>query len=103
MQILREHYNNLLIAINELDNIRAIEPIAHYNPTIKDHIKLDEDFINAINCFNIYRCMVDIEGHLQYFFCKAMDKAIYYVSCTIDEENKVIDKVIFRLTTEGND
>ena len=33
MQVLREHYNNLLWALNELSNIRAIEAIAHYNPT----------------------------------------------------------------------
>ena len=100
MQVLKEHYDNLIWALNELSNIRAIEAIAHYNPTMINRLANDDFFISTMESLMVYDCKVDIEGHAQYFFCKPADTAIYYISCLFDKAEATVDKVIFRLTTE---
>ena len=102
MQVLREHYNNLFNALNGLgsirDKIRAIEPIACYNPTIPKH--KDNAYIDTIDSLIFFDCKVDTEGNTWYYFSKPNVTAIYYISCLFDKAESTVDKVIFKLTKD---
>ena len=87
MQVLREHYNNLLIAINGLDGIKAIEPIAHHETDNNDK------FNNFVENLMVYLLHVDTEGNAQFFFHRPPETAIYYISCMVESCSRV-DEVI---------
>ena len=94
MQVLREHYDKLLIALNGLDQIGVIAPIAHHETANND------SFHNFVEQLTICFLHVDIEGNTQFFFHRPPETALYYISC-LNRGEPYPDEVIFKLTIDS--